>query len=278
MGFIDTHSHLQAEVLEGRLDALLDAARRSGVESIVICAGSRGDWARVRDIARRYGLPYTLGIHPLFAAETTSEDLADLKAAFASACADPFFIGVGEIGLDGTVPGAGDARAEAVFAACLKAARDLKLPVSLHVRKSASRVLYGLRRIPPAGGALHAFNGSDVERAQFLALGLKLGFGGAVTYDGSLRIRRHATELPEGCWVLETDAPDMPGAERRDAAARLGTEPLTEPADIVRTAEIVANLRGTTLENVARVSREAALEAFPRLRAVLSHPEAFACR
>lgn len=135
-----------------------------------------------------------------------------------------------------------------------------------------------LRRLPPPGGAVHAFNGSDVERDTFLGFALRLGFGGAATYAGSKRIRRHLAELPDGAWLLETDAPDMPGSKRRDAHEKEGLSLATEPADILEAAKAAAQLRGITVGEVAKVSRDAAIAAFPRLPGLLALPDAFAKR
>ena len=139
-------------------------------------------------------------------------------------------------------------------------AAKLALPVSVHVRKTASRVLKYLRRHQGVTGVIHAFNGSDVEREAFLALGFRLGFGGAATYEGSRRIRRHLAEVPDWAWVLETDAPDMPSSARRDRG-----ELRTEPADLVEYGRLAAALRGISLEEAARQGTDNARAAFPRL-------------
>jgi hypothetical protein len=60
------------------------------------------------------------------------------------------------------------------------------------------------------GGIAHAFNGSLQQAQAFIDLGFKLGFGGAVTYERALQLRRLAAELPLSALVLETDAPDIP--------------------------------------------------------------------
>lgn len=264
-GLIDTHSHLQSEKLRGRLGALVAEARAKGVEGILICAGSRSDWGECARIARELGLSYALGIHPLAAPEADeAADLAALAAAAEAAMDDPHFAAIGEIGIDG-LAGEMPERQERLFAGQLRIARRLGLPVSVHVRKSASRVLKYLRRLPPAGGAVHAFNGSDAERAAFLELGLCLGFGGAASYSGSLRIRRHLAEAPAGRWVIETDAPDMPSSARRDAGSLV-----TEPADLAATLLIAAELRGISPEEAAAQSRANALAAFPRMALALS--------
>jgi TatD DNase family protein len=100
------------------------------------------------------------------------------------------------------------------------------------VRRSADVLLKHLRRWrdagrPVAGGIAHAFNGSDQQAQAFLGMGFKLGFGGAMTFDRALQIRRLAAKLPDDAIVLETDAPDIPPhwlyqtAEARAAAMSL---------------------------------------------------------
>ena len=259
IGIIDTHCHLQSARLAPDLDGLVARAREAGVETNVICAGSAVDWDRCIDIAHRLDCVYMLGIHPLATPEMKDGDLALLETRVKAALADPRFIGIGEIGIDGLVP-LDDEKQEHAFVEQLKIARRYSLPVSVHVRKSASRLIKYFRRVPPVSGVVHAFNGSEQERDLFLKMGLKLGFGGACTYDGSRRIRRHLAELSSDDWVLETDAPDMPSSSRRDSGSVR-----TEPADILETAEIAAALRGETLETVISSTRRNAIAAFPRL-------------
>jgi TatD DNase family protein len=143
---------------------------------------------------------------------------------------------VGEIGLDFFVAGADVARQEHFFVEQLKIARDADLPVLLHVRRAVDQVLGKLRRIRLPGGIAHAFNGSRQQADEFIRLGFRLGFGGAMTYLGSTRIRRLAASLPLSAIVLETDAPDMSPAWL--AGAR------NTPAELPRIAAVLAELRG----------------------------------
>ena len=278
MGFIDTHSHLWVPRLEERLPELLADARRAGVENMLLCAGGPSNWDLTREVACEAGLGYLLGIHPLALDEVGDGTIENLRDEVQRRMEDPHFIGIGEVGLDGFVPGIDQVLAREVFLAELRIAREFSLPLSIHVRKSGSQTMGALRRLPPPVGAIHAFNGSDVERDAFLQLGLRLGFGGACTYAGSKRIRRHLSELPDGAWLLETDAPDMPGSKRRDAHEREGKSLFTEPADILEAARAAAELRGITVDEAAKVSRDAAIAAFPRLSGLLALPDAFAKR
>jgi TatD DNase family protein len=130
-------------------------------------------------------------------------------------------------------------------------------------------LLKGLRQTPVIGGIAHAFNGSLQQAQAFIELGFKLGFGGALTFDRALQLRRLATELPLSAIVLETDAPDIPPhwlyttAEQRAAGQPQGRN---EPAELPRIAKVLADLRGITLQEVATVTRANARAALPRLQ------------
>jgi TatD DNase family protein len=101
----------------------------------------------------------------------------------------------------------------------------------------------------------------------FVDLGFKLGFGGAMTFDKALQIRRLAARLPADCLVLETDAPDIPPQWLyRTAEERAqGERSRNEPAELPRIAETLAELRGWTLDETQAITTANALAALPRL-------------
>lgn len=263
-GPIDTHSHAWSDDWAGSSEALLEA-KRAGVGSIVLTAGGPENWKATRDYARRWGFPYMLGVHPFCVRTTTEDDLARLDEMIGEALADPLFIGLGEVGLDG-VESLDQPRCERVFARMLRAAKRWDLPMSVHVRKSASRLICWMHRegLPSTPGVLHAFNGSDNEREEFRRMGFRFGFGGAAVYEGSRKIRRHLTAVDSDGWVLETDAPDMPNPARRLAGQG------TRPVDLMTVLETAAMLRGLTRKEAAEAARANALAAFPRLKDALA--------
>src|SRR5690606_23751308 len=144
------------------------------------------------------------------------------------------------IGLDHFVSDIDPARQLQFLVAQLGLARGHGLPVILHVRRAVDPILRELRRARVRGGIAHAFNGSRQQAEAFIALGFRLGFGGAMTYEGSTRIRELARSLPLESIVLETDAPDIPPAWGR------GERNL--PVNLARYAEVLAALRGITVE------------------------------
>jgi len=176
------------------------------------------------------------------------------------------------------VPGLDRTRQERFYLAQLKLARAAGLPVILHVRRSADSLLKGLRRIGVAGGIAHAFNGSAVQAGQFIERGFALGFGGTVTFERALQIRRLAATLPARALVLETDAPDIPPhwLYRTAAERAAGLVARNAPAELPRIGATFAALRGWSLDETATITSANVLTALPRLAGLALFREAVA--
>lgn len=270
--WIDTHCHLDAPEFNADRDAVRHHAAAQGVAHCVIPAVERSNWDTVRTLAHRHADSYALGIHPLYTGHAGEGDLQALEETLAQHHADPRLVAIGEIGLDYFVPGLDPARQEQFYRAQLKLARRFDLPVIVHVRRSADKLLKGLRELPVQGGIAHAFNGSLQQARAFVALGFKLGFGGAVTYERALQLRRLAVELPPEALVLETDAPDIPPhwlyttAAQRDQGQPQGRN---SPAELPGIAAVVAQVRGQSLSALAEMTTANAQAALPRLQHLL---------
>lgn len=287
--WIDTHCHLDASEFDADRDAVRQHALQAGVTQCLIPAVEAANFDTVRLLAHRHNATplaadatatssetprdvYALGIHPLYTPTATEAHLQQLDMALQQYLTDPLLVAVGEIGLDGFVPDINTPEAwdkqQQFYRAQLKLARQHQLPVVLHVRRSADALLKGLRDIPVKGGIAHAFNGSLQQAHAFIELGFKLGFGGALTFDRALQLRRLATTLPLSAIVLETDAPDIPPhwlytpAEQRAAGVPQGRN---SPAELPRIAQVLADLRGISLAEVAHATFENA-QSILRLR------------
>ena len=272
MAWIDTHAHLDAPELAHDVDAVREQARAQGVVHCVLPAVERSNWDSVRLLAHRHGDSYALGIHPLYTGRAQDEDLELLAHTLQQYRADPRLVAVGEIGLDYFVPGLDAERQQRFYREQLALARRFDLPVILHVRRSADQLLKVLRQVKVRGGIAHAFNGSLQQAQAFVALGFKLGFGGAVTYDRALQLRRLATELPLGSLVMETDSPDIPPHWLYTTAAeRAQGQPQgrNTPAELPRIAQVVADLRGMAVADLAQVTTANACAALPGLQKLL---------
>lgn len=267
MDWVDTHCHLDAPEFAHEVGDLVSRARDAGVRRLVLPAVRVDDAHRVRELAHAFDSVYALGIHPLCVGEAADSDLDRLAQLLSQWKDDPRLVAVGEIGLDHFVPDLDRERQFRFYEAQLRMASAVELPVVLHVRRSADALLKGLRRTPVRGGIAHAFNGSHQQACAFVQQGFALGFGGTLTFDRSLQIRRLATQLPAHALVLETDAPDIPPQWLyRPAAVRQQHPPArNEPAELPRIAQVLADLRGWSLSETARITTANAGRVLPRL-------------
>ena len=269
--WIDSHCHLDASEFDADRDAVARRAHAAAVTQIVLPAVERANFETVRALAHRHGLSYALGIHPLFVDRADDDDLRALHDALGVALdpvvADARLVAVGEIGLDHFVSGSDLAKQERFLVAQLRLAREFDLPVILHSRRAVDTLLKHLRVVRVAGGIAHAFNGSEQQAHAFIGLGFKLGFGGAMTFDRALQLRRLALTLPIETIVLETDAPDIPPhwLYRTAAQRAAGATSRNEPAELPRIAETLAGLRGISLPALAEITSANVRAALPRL-------------
>lgn len=251
---VDTHCHLDAAEFDADRDAVAEAAIAAGVGRIVVPAVERANFGAVASVCRDYsGCLAAYGIHPMYVDRAREEDLDALRETILRERP----LALGEIGLDGFVEPRDDVRQEFYFSAQLQIARDNSLPVLLHVRRAIDKVLKHLRHCPVPGGIAHAFNGSRQQADEFIKLGFKLGFGGAMTFPRASRIRELAATLPLDAIVLETDAPDIPPEWRVGAR--------NTPDQLPRIAQILADLRGIAAEEVAAATTRNATAVLPEL-------------
>ena len=259
ISLVDTHCHLDAAEFDADRDAVYRAAKvgaggTASVETIVIPAVERANFGAVASLCREYpGCVPAYGIHPMYVERARPEDLDALRETLRREAA----VAIGEIGLDRHVEPRDDDVQMNYFVEQLKVAREFDLPVLLHVRKAIDPILKCLRENRVRGGIAHAFNGSREQAEAFIKLGFKLGFGGAMTFEGSKRIRELAATLPLDSIVLETDAPDIPPAWKNGGR--------NTPADLLPIAQTLAKLRQLSLAQIAAVTTTNARAVLPRL-------------
>ena len=273
--FVDTHCHLDAPEFGAEMPQVRARAQSRGVALCVIPAVAAFNFATVRELAHRQGDAYALGIHPMCTGEARDEHLSVLDAELTERHDDPRLVAVGEIGLDFFVEGLDADKQERFFHTQLQLARKHDLPVIIHVRRSVDKVLKHLRQVAPGQtwrGIAHAFNGSEQQADAFVELGFRLGFGGAVTFERALRIRRVGRAVAAAAIVMETDSPDIPPQWRyRTAEARAaGATMRNEPAELARIGAELADLRGETVESLAAATTANALASLPRLAALIA--------
>ena len=179
VSLIDTHNHLDAPSFDADRELLVREAKDAGVIDALICSGIPSTWEKTRAVAHQVAWHYALGVHPLYINEVSDSDalLRDLTERIEALLSDNLFAAVGEIGLDGFVPGLNAEKMLTLFRGQLKIAARFDLPISVHTRHCVDTVSRELARHRPIGGVVHAFNGSVEQAKRLVGLGMKLGFG-----------------------------------------------------------------------------------------------------
>ncbi len=238
---IDSHCHLDMPAFDKDRQQVLENARAAGVMGFVVPGTTQKSWKKILRLSEQEKDVYpALGLHPYFCAEHSVGEVDQLRTLAASA--KP--IAIGEIGLDFFRPDLDEQRQLELLELQLQVARDLELPVILHTRKAHDQVLQLLKQYQPKGGISHAFNGSWQQAKHYIDLGFCLGFGGMLTYERSHRLHKLARQIPLENIVLETDAPDMPGAAHRYQR--------NSPEYLPEVLEALAQLRPESKSQIAR--------------------------
>ena len=244
MQLIDTHSHLDTQHFAHDFRNVLIRSRQAGVIAQVLPGVCRAWWANLVNIcSAEKGLYAAPGLHPLYLAHHSPDDLEELAALAKSGR----IVAIGEIGLDHYHKGSPHGAQEDLFVAQLDIAVEHHLPILLHVRKAHDQVQAILRRKRfPHGGIVHAFSGSIQQAEHYLRLGFKIAFGGTITYDRATRIRAVAQNLPLEAIVLETDAPDIPPVQYKGER--------NSPEYLPLVLESLAALRSEPKEQLAEIT------------------------
>lgn len=252
--YIDTHCHLDFEVFDESRADLMKSCAKLGVKGFLVPATTQNSWHKIAGLAKDYPeWRIAFGLHPYFLA---GEVLSSVDL-LAQSCEQGNAIAIGEIGLD-CWPGSIELETQQhFFIRQLSVARDLGLPVILHARKSYDLVLKAIREAGfRSGGVVHAFNGSLVQANRFREVGFVLGIGGTITYPRAEKAKRVLAQLDDGAFVLETDSPDMPLQGRQGQ--------INTPLSIPRIAACVADIRETSVEDVALQAHNNLLSVFSK--------------
>lgn len=246
--FVDSHCHLDDPRFSDDLDAVVERARIAGVTRMLSIGTGEGlpDLQAGIRMAERYPEVYaTAGIHPQFAPNAEEPHLRQLRELLSH----PKVLGVGEIGLDYYwKPFDSDAQAR-LFVSQLEIAREARKPVTIHTREAWPDTFALLREHWAPSGLpciLHCFTGGLEEAQQAIKMGFYLSFAGIVTYPKAVHVHEAAKAVPADRLLIETDAPYLAPVPHRGAR--------NEPAFVQHTARQVARLRGTTADEIARVS------------------------
>lgn len=249
---IDSHCHLNAPQFDADRDSVLERATDAGVVRLVDVGTEPREWERSLALADEHAQVFVvLGLHPNSASGWTRA----LERRLIELLRHPKVVGVGETGLDYFRLGAPPEVQELVFAAHMRIARSLDLPVVIHARDAYREVLRAVEQ-HGAGtrGVMHSFAGTPDEALRATALGYYISLSGPVTYKSGAPLREVAAAVPSDRLLVETDSPYLPPHPHRGRR--------NEPAYVSLTMEAVAAARGTSVEETARLTAANAARLF----------------
>ena len=250
---IDTHVHLDHERFLNDLDQVIERAKSARVWPIITIGADLASSHRAVEYVRRYpGVAATVGVHP-HDADSMSDSILDEIRVLASKAG---VVAVGEIGLDYHYDFSPRNVQRQVFATQINLARELGLPIVVHVREAYSDAVAILRAegAGDIGGVIHCFSGDGSQAKDCLDMGFYLSVGGSLTFSGSSQLRQVVKKLPLACLLLETDAPYLTPVPYRGKR--------NEPAYVVLVAEALANLKNITVREASKTTTANACRLF----------------
>lgn len=256
---IDTHAHLDYPHLHDQLDDVLARAAEAGIRNVISIGVKLSTSDKPKAIAEAYDHVYcSVGIHPH---EAENEPLACDIEAILKAADHPKVVAIGEAGLDYFYDNAPrDLQAKSLRAQ-ITVARQLDVPIIIHARdadEDMAAILEDEYAKGPYRGVLHCFSSGEMLARRALAIGFYISFSGIVTFKSAKEIQKVASIVPADRLLVETDAPFLAPVPMRGQK--------NEPAFTRHTAAFLADLRGISLEELAKITTENAARLFSKMR------------
>ena len=254
---IDTHCHLDFPDFDAERDELVARAHAAGVRQMVTISTRVKKLDTLIALTERYPSVFcSVGTHPNNAGEeldVTTEDLVALSK-------HPKVVAIGEAGLDYFYDTQTPEDQQTGFRRHIAAARITGLPLVIHARNADDDMAAILTEETGKGAfpfILHCFSAGEALARTGVELGGYVSFTGILTFPKSGELREIAAGIPLDRLLVETDAPYL--APKRWRGKR------NEPSYVVNTAEVLAEVKGVSFEEIAAITTENALRIFSKM-------------
>jgi len=240
----DSHCHLTDAQFDADCDLVIARAREAGLSCFIVI-GANGDFAhneKAVALAQEHEDIFAIvGVHPHDAKMITDETYVRLREL----ARRPKVVGLGETGLDFYYDNSPREAQRTHFRAFIRLARELQLPLSMHVRDAYAEAAQIVQEEGEGQvrGVMHCFTGSAEEAKTLLDLGLYISFSGIVTFKTATDLRAVARLIPLDRLLVETDCPLLAPIPYRGKR--------NEPAYVAQVAKVIAETRGIPLEALA---------------------------
>lgn len=250
----DAHAHLADTRLKPHRGAIEQSLKEINCLRTVVNGTSPHDWHAVVQYARSSShLIPAIGLHPWQVKDAPS----DWKTQFSELIETGAATAIGEIGLDQWIEGHDIEQQQAALKWQLQVAAQRNLPVSIHSLRAMQPLLESLRsvQLPKRGIHLHAFNGSTEDVPRLVDLGTYFSFNAGQLKPNAKKVFNSIRAIPDDRLLIETDAPDMlppyEYCEYKLPSTSSGSKPLNHPANLLAAYKVIAEIRSTSLNQLA---------------------------
>lgn len=249
LSWFDSHCHLHLS--DDHPAEVIRRARAVGVSDVVTVGIDVASSKRAVEIASEHSVWASVGIHPNSAGDWTD----DAAAAIESLVRDERVVAVGESGLDFYRDAAARELQHDAFRAHIALAKDHDKALIVHTRDSVDQALDVLEeQRPPERVVFHCWSGDHDSLKRALALGAWVSFAGNVSFPSAAALRDASVRVPEARLLIETDSPFLSPVPFRGKP--------NEPQRVVEVGRAVAAARGTTVDEIAAITRSSAHKLF----------------
>ena len=253
--FIDTHCHLEMDEFNPDRDKVIERAKNAGIETMITIGSDLKGNKGALELSERYDSIYaTVGFHPHDAKDFTDEIFEKIRE-WATPPHPPLdeggqrgskVVAIGEIGLDYHYDNSPREVQRDVFKRQLLLAKETNLPVVIHSREAKKDTLEIVKESGTDKGVFHCFSGDMDMAEKVMAMGFYISIAGPVTFKNAKKLVEIAKSIPDDYLLIETDAPYLTPEPFRGKR--------NEPSYLVHTARTIAELRGISTEDLARIT------------------------
>jgi TatD DNase family protein len=249
--FIDSHCHLDFKDYGEDIERVLERADAAGIKEFLnICTQMDEAAAILATTDKHPNIYASMGIHPHDAGATLEKiSMEELKSWLLEKASHPKVIALGETGLDFYYENSPRPVQKDVFRLHVEVAQETGLPLVVHTRAAQEDTIAILtEKRGEVRGVIHCFSETQWLADQALDLGFYISISGIVTFKKAEELRQVVATVPLDRLLLETDAPFLAPIPYRGKR--------NEPAYLVETAKVLADLKGVSLEEIATKTTE----------------------
>jgi len=243
--FFDTHTHLDDEKFDTDRDELIASLKNEGLSLAVNIGANLETSQNSIALAEKYDFIYAaVGVHPNDTGDMTDEDLQKIEEM----AKHERVVAIGEIGLDYHYDEPDAETQKEWFRKQLLLAKKMNMPYIIHDRDAHADTLEIIKEIGYFNGVMHCFSGSSEMARQVTDLGMYVSIAGQVTFKNAPKVQAVAMSVPLDKLLIETDSPYLTPEPFRGKR--------NNSAYVKYTAKKIAELRGMTVEEIAKITME----------------------